>query len=201
MTRTESMPTVLWIWDLVSRNLRSVLIFHSSVLKATWHPAINELLLVRCEGDDSRSLVHLWDSSWDSPRIVDFATQMVGGNVIGRTVARWLNVESPTAALHFSDTQDCVLASLADGVADDDDDVALPWTITAKKEYDIYGQREESPLSLVPAPDRFSRVALPEVDDGSTHLSGGTEDIDDTFSFRKFVEPVPVPGKVRSRKT
>lgn len=188
-TRTENMPTVMWIWDITTRILRSVMIFHSPVAKVTWHPSIDEILLIRCEGDESRSLVHLWDPSWPSPKVIDFAQQMVGGKVIGKTIARWLNVESSSPSLYFSDSQDCILASLVDDTSEGENDVTLPWVDAAVREFDIYGQQEESPLSLVPANERYGRIRMDEMDEGSTRMSGGSEDVDDTFRFKKFIGP------------
>lgn len=44
----------------------------------------------------------------------------------------------------------------------------------------------------MPADDKrpYSRVdALADEDDSVTRLSGGSDEVDDTFRFRKFVEP------------
>jgi hypothetical protein len=180
------MPTTIWIWDVVVKVLRAVMIFHSPIAKATWHPTINELLLIRCEGDESRSLVHLWDPSWDSPKIIDFALQLPGGKTIGKTVGRWLNVETATPSIFFSDSQDYILASISGP-----EDSPVPWQESEARAFDIYGQMEESPLNLVPADEKrpYSRVDALGEDDGITRLSGGSDEVDDTFRFRKFVDP------------
>ena len=182
-TRTESMPTTLWIWDIVTRTLRAVMIFHAPIAKATWHPTMDELLMIRCEGEESRGLVHLWEPSWSSPRIINFASQLPAGKVIGKTVARWLNVELSKPAIFFSDSQDCILALVVDG-GDAEGDV--PWRDAEVRGVDIYGQREESPLSLAPANEKMSgKVRMEEMD--VTGMSGCSDEIDDTFRFRKFV--------------
>lgn len=188
-TRTENMPTTIWIWDIGTRILRAVMIFHAPIAKATWHPTIDELLLVRCEGEGSRGLVHIWDPSWRSPKIIDFVSQIPGGKVIGKTVGRWLNVESGAPAIFFSDSQDCILASTAD------DEEALPWQDAEARGFDIYGQQEESPLSLVAADEKrpYGRIGTLVEDEGMTRMSGGSE-VDDTFRFRKFVEPKSSPS-------
>ena len=188
-TRTENMPTVIWIWDTTTRVLRSVMILHSPIAKVTWHPSIDEILLIRCEGDDGRSLAHLWDSSWPGPRIIEFAKQMAGGKTIGKTVIRWLNFESPAPAVYFSDSQDCILASLPDVPDVGEKDATLPWIDAVARGFDIYGQHEESPLSLVPAKERYGRVRMDEMDEGSTRMSGGTDEVDDTFRFKRFIDP------------
>jgi hypothetical protein len=189
-TRTENMPTTMWIWDIGTRILRAVMIFHAPIAKATWHPTIDELLLVRCEGEESRGLVHVWDPSWEVPKIINFATQMTGGKVIGKTVGRWLNTESGTPAIFFSDSQDCVLASISD------DGEGLPWSGADSRGVDIYGQIEESPLSLVAADEKrpYGRVEMVMEDEGMTRMSGGSSEVDDTFRFKKFVEPKSSPS-------
>ena len=183
--RTENMPTTIWIWDLGTRILRAVLILHAPIAKATWHPTINELLMIRCEGEESRGLVHLWDPSWGTPKIIDFAAQIPGGKVIGKTIGRWLNSPSASPAIFFSDSQDCILASIPGSEEEE-----VPWQDAEVRGFDIYGQQEESPLNLVPADEKrvYSRVSE-LLDDGMTGMSGGTDEVEDTFRFRKFVEP------------
>lgn len=184
-TRTENMSTVIWVWDVGTKVLRSVMIFHAPVAKVTWHPTINELLLIRCDGEESRGLVHLWDPSWDSPKIVDFATQIPGGKTIGKTIGRWLNVDSPTPTIFFSDSQDYILASVSDP-----DSSPLPWQDAESRGFDIYGKREESPLNLIEADEKrpYNRVNEVLDEEGMTSLSGGSDEVDDTFQFRKGVE-------------
>jgi hypothetical protein len=186
-TKTENMPTTIWIWDLGTRILRAAMILHAPIAKATWHPTIDELLMIRCEGDESRGLVHLWDPSWVSPRIIDFTAQIPGGKVIGKTIGRWLNAQSASPAIFFSDSQDCILASIPGN-----DEEEVPWQDAEVRGFDIYGQQEESPLNLVPADEKrvYSRISG-LMDDGMTGMSGGTDEVEDTFRFRKFVEPDP----------
>ncbi|KAG0646725.1 WD repeat-containing [Hyphodiscus hymeniophilus] len=188
-TRTESMPTAIWIWDIGTRILRAVMIFHAPIAKATWHPNIDELLLIRCEGEESKGLVHLWDPSWESPKIIDFAAQIPGGKVIGKTVGRWMNAESGSPVIFFSDSQDCILASIGDNGEE------LPWQAAEARGFDIYGQQEESPLSLVSAGEKrtYGRVDMLMEDQDVTGMNGGSSEVDDTFRFRKFIEPRSSP--------
>ncbi|KAG4416111.1 hypothetical protein IFR04_010754 [Cadophora malorum] len=185
-TRIESLPTTIWIWDIETRILRAVIIMHAPIAKATWHPSINEVLMIRCEGDESRGLVHIWEPSWDRPRIVDFQAQIPGGKLIGKTICRWLNVDSQNPAIFFSDSQDCILASIP---STDDEDV--PWQEAQLQSSEAYGQREESPLNLIPADKKQGRVTIEDLmeDEGITGMSGGSDEMEDTFRFRKFVEP------------
>jgi hypothetical protein len=185
------MPSTLWIWDIGTRILRAVLILHSPIAKATWHPSIDELLMIRCEGDENRGLVHIWEPSWETPKVLDFNTQIPGGKVLGKTVVRWLNIDYPHPVLFFSDSQDCMLASLSRP-----EDGDLPWDVS-QPEYDIYDQREESPLNLVPSNriQQHKRSSIDEMTDNSfTSMSGGSEEMEDTFQFRKFVAPKDSPN-------
>ncbi|KIN05828.1 hypothetical protein OIDMADRAFT_100741 [Oidiodendron maius Zn] len=183
-TRAESMPTTLWIWDVATRIIRTVLILHAPIAKATWHPTVNELLLIRCEGEESRGFIHLWDPSWESPKIINFADQIPGGKLLGKTVGRWLSTESAPPALFFSDTQDCMLASVSEP-----DEGDLPWQDAESPAFNIYGQREESPLNLVPADEKRlnSRAISSGLKAGEIKMGmSGIDEVDDTFRFRKF---------------
>lgn len=123
--------------------------------------------------------------------IIDFASQIPGCKVIGKTVGRWLNTESGSPAIFFSDSQDCILASIAD------DEEELPWQDAEVRGFDIYGQQEESPLSLVAADEKrpYGRVGMLMEDEDMTRMSGGSSEVDDTFRFRKFINPdsSPIP--------
>ena len=177
-TRIEDLPTTLWIWDISSRHLRSVMIFHAPIAKITWHPDIDELLMIRCE--ESRGIVHLWDPSWETPQIIDFGAQMPGGKVIGKTIARWLGSDCASPALLFSDSQDCVLASLAG------DDEGVPWHDSLNGN----ARSDDSMFSLGASEKKNGKVTIEALmeEDSFTRLSEGTEEVDDTFSFRKGLD-------------
>ncbi|TAQ89753.1 hypothetical protein B7494_g1929 [Chlorociboria aeruginascens] len=188
-SRVEDMPTTIWIWDIAAGVLRTVLLFHAPVAKITWHPVVNELLMIRCEGEESKGIAQLWNPSWEKPKIIDFASQIPGNKIIGKSIVRWLNVESLSPALFFSDSHDCILASVS--AAEDGD---VPWQDYVARGFDIYGQREESPLNLVAADEGENREEVHGLSDGAGGWRISDEvdtddEIDDTFRFRKFVEP------------
>jgi len=107
--------------------------------------------------------------------------------VIGKTIGRWLNAQSGSSAIFFSDSQDCILASIPGS-----EDEEVPWQDAEVRGFDIYGQQEESPLNLVPADEKRTHSRVSELmDDGMTGMSGGTDEVEDTFRFRKFIEPDP----------
>jgi WD40 repeat protein len=181
------MPSTLWIWDIGSpRSLRAVIILHSPIAKVSWHPSINELLMISCENE--RGMVHLWDPSWEGPRIVDFRKEIPGGKILGKSVVRWLEFERP--AVFFSDEQDCLFGCVTD---EEDGEGGVPWS-EAEIGGDVYGRREESPLLLVPAEKagkekvRIEDLIEDESEGDMMGMSGGSEEVEDTFQFRRFVD-------------
>ncbi len=102
--------------------------------------------------------------------------------MIGKTIGRWLNAESGSPAIFFSDSQDYILASGTDDAG------ALPWQDTEGRESNVHGQPEESPLSLVAVDEKRPFGRIHELtDDEMTRMSDGSSEVDDTFRFRKFV--------------
>lgn len=183
-TRMENMPTTVGIWDTASKVLRVLLVQHAPVVTLTWHPSINELLLIRSEGDGCKGIVHLWEPTWDAPKIVNFSSQLPGAKIIGKSTIKWLNCESPIPTLFFSDSQDYMLAALCDG-----DDVP-PWEHAVAPEENFHEELEESVLSLVPADGKdtynLSVEALMSQEPSIDGIGEIGEEIDDTFHFRKF---------------
>jgi hypothetical protein len=193
VTRVEEMPTTLWIWDVGDIALRAVMIFHAAIAQATWHPSIGELLLVRCEGDESKGLIHFWDPSWEIPKIIDLASQLPCGKAIGKTVVRWLGTDGTAPAIFFSDSQDYILASISEL-----DEGELPWHDAEARAFDIYGQQEESPLNFAAADSKRGHgkvtvAALMEQDD-LTGMGSGNGGVEDTFQFRRGVNLLGKPS-------
>lgn len=184
-SRRESLPSTVFVWDTASKILKAVLIQNAPIAKITWHPTINELLLIRCEGDDCKGIAYLWEPSYEVPKIVDFSTQLPEGKMIGKTIIRWLATENDgVPAVFFSDTQDAILGAVTD---DTDDDV--PWNEAKAKAVDIYGQQEESPLNILDAPYEGDSVRGEEDDRGDEPTmdfsEGDSGEMDDTFQFKK----------------
>lgn len=183
-SRCENLPTTVFIWDSSSKILKAVLIQHSPIAKVTWHPTINEVLVIRCEGDESKGAAYVWEPSWEEPKIVNFGTQLPEGKIMGKAVIRWLRTpDSGFPALLFSDTHDCILASISEAGATD---VDLPWKDAEEKAVDIYGQLEESPLVLVPA--EKGKVTVRQIMDNEptiTTFGEAPDDMDDTFHFKR----------------
>lgn len=145
--------------------------------------------MIRCEGDERNALACIWDPSWHDPITIDFEAQVPGGKLIGKSIVRWLNADSAYPTVFFSDSQDCILASISN--PEDTEDV--PWRDAAARAIDINGEREESPLILVPAEEKKPLRRFPtdknlEDEDATTEMSLDSDEVEDTFQFRKFVE-------------
>lgn len=186
VTKIEEMPSAVWIWDVGSRSLRALLIMHAPIARVVFHPSVNELLMIRCEGEENKGLVQLWDPSWDAPRIVNFGMRLPEGRIIGKSNIRWLNVASVFPSIFFSDSQDCILISLSKP----DDTEKVPWHDSEEGGADIYGQTEGPPISLAGTEGKrpFRRVNIDTIIDNDNSymaMSEGSEELDDTFHFRK----------------
>lgn len=165
-TRLDDTPSTLWIWDLQASELRAVLVFHSDVQSATWHPNLRETLLIQCDGDLYDGIVFVWDPLSEGPRTVDFTSHLPDKKVVGRSRALWLCLDDSEApSLFFSDGQNYVLASVTES-----DHERLFWQDGGG----IETQRQESPLELVPAAGSDDPY-LDEEDDGDI------SELEDTF--------------------
>ncbi|KAK3333181.1 WD40-repeat-containing domain protein [Cercophora scortea] len=173
-TRFEEFPGTVWIWDAQVAELRAVLLFHGNISNLSWHPSIQETLLIRCEGDQYSGLVFVWDPLSEGPQLVDFTQRLPDKRVAGKWRASWIGVDSSSPpSLFFSDAQSYVLASLSDPNPD-----SLPWGDREIIEQGDPMIREESPLELVPAPEAdLGGLDGEEGDDGS--------ELEDTFLYKQ----------------
>lgn len=112
-TRVENMPTAVFIWDIRETVLKTVLIQHAPVTQMSWHPQMDGLLMIRCDGEANKGLVHVWSSKVQAPYIIDFAAQLPEGKLLGKVVARWLSRRATPPRVLFSDSQDFLIATLA----------------------------------------------------------------------------------------
>ncbi|KAI5864468.1 hypothetical protein GGS23DRAFT_604121 [Durotheca rogersii] len=177
-TRLEDAPGTIWIWDVLSSDLRAVLMYHANVTKLEWHPVQPELLLLRCEGDDYGNLVFVWDPLGRGPRSIDITTRFPGP-VNGRTHATWLKTTTESAALFFTDSATCMVISLADS-----DGEALPWR-DGSMPANSTGHKgnagmQPSSRHSSPSDDAEDSIGFDMDDDLASEP-------DDTFEFRKFI--------------
>ncbi|KAL3418030.1 WD40 domain-containing protein [Phlyctema vagabunda] len=192
-SRIEDMPTSVWIWDMDTKALRSLVIFHAPIARLYWHPSIPELLMVRCEGEENKAVAHLWKASWGTPKIINFKNHLPGGKIIGKSIIRWLNVEAKSPVLFFSDSQDFLLAS----ISEPGDQEKLPWESPSTRDVSMSSKPDESSFNFTGMDENMSvqqgniDVSMGDEDTmmGISDGSEGSEGADDTFQFRKFVEP------------
>ncbi|KAI1131546.1 hypothetical protein F5Y10DRAFT_60250 [Nemania abortiva] len=168
-SRLDDAPSTIWIWDVPTSELRAVLMYHANVTKAEWHPSQPELLLVRCESEEYSSLAFAWDPLSNGPRPIEFSHHLPSPKVTGRTDATWLETNSESAAIFFTDHAKYILLSLADA----DDDAALPWTTHVAM---------DTPTDFNISSNDIDEHNISDMDEGITEL-------DDTFHFKK--SPVP----------
>ncbi|MCJ1308523.1 hypothetical protein MMC25_002176 [Agyrium rufum] len=87
-TRCAATPTTVYIWDLQSLTLTSVLIHHFPAVDILWHPRIPDLLLLHCAV--TYPVLHLWSPTWATPRIIRFSLPKNAG----RGLVSWLSESS-----------------------------------------------------------------------------------------------------------
>ncbi|KAG9254884.1 uncharacterized protein F5Z01DRAFT_57791 [Emericellopsis atlantica] len=112
-TRMESSPSTVWIWDLAASELRAVLVFHSPV-SFSWHPTVQELLLITCRVDERRTLPFVWDPLMDGPRSV-LSEQALSSQ--GKMEAHWVDWENEQPVLLLNDSQRYCFVSVGEGEA------------------------------------------------------------------------------------
>ncbi|KHJ35831.1 putative wd40 domain-containing protein [Erysiphe necator] len=107
--KMENHPTTIWIWDVMKPVPRAILVLHATVSKILWHPKIDKQFMALCEGESAQGLVYIWNNSWLSPKIIDFASYFPDGRLIEKTISRWVHTKDLNSCLFFSDAQNCLL--------------------------------------------------------------------------------------------
>lgn len=71
-TRSDNMPTTLWIWSLREMSPIAVLI-HAHIIKTVqWHPHEVGQIVLTCQSDSilQNNAIYLWSIEWTQPRII-----------------------------------------------------------------------------------------------------------------------------------
>ncbi|ODQ54748.1 hypothetical protein SAICODRAFT_69933 [Saitoella complicata NRRL Y-17804] len=95
-TRTDHMPTTLWIWDLRILAPIAILVQRAPIRSVQWNPTKRGLLAIICAGtedDKGRTRkggpdVSLWSEEWETPRVVRVPVEG-GGFEVGW--CRWVD--------------------------------------------------------------------------------------------------------------
>ncbi|ROT35868.1 WD40 domain-containing protein [Sodiomyces alkalinus F11] len=168
-TKLEEAPSTIWIWDLVSSELRAVLIFHASISDFSWHPDMRELLMIRCEGDSYSGLLFVWDPLWEGPRTLDFGSHMPDSKIGGKTQSSWVTWPGQPAVLFFGNTRHYMIATPARS-----EETPAPWQDFQIGDRSLGKRKIESP-----SPRQGGGT------DGLFPLNDELSCVDDTFSFKK----------------
>ena len=178
-TRSDSMPSTVWIWSRDSRSAVACMIHHSPIRSVNWHPTSNDMLLLHCAIDEP--IVHLWNASWSSPQILDIRLE----KTCGRIEACWIfTAVHESSRLMIGNANNYTTVSLnADGEV-------LPATTTeetinlgADDRFDEGNSMDLSPIKLS---HDCATINLSAESPESSGRWGGSGDLDDTFQFKRL---------------
>ncbi|KAI8219780.1 WD repeat-containing protein WRAP73 [Colletotrichum sp. SAR 10_86] len=169
-TALEDWPSTVWVWDILSSELRAVLVFHGNISALTWHPTQRELLSITCEGDGYDGLVFTWDPLSDGPKTIDFAAQLPDAKLFGKSQVSWLNWAGDIAVLLMGDTKHRLMVSMSES-----DTYGAPWQDAQRSDLTMTTGKDETQLDP---------TAFAEFDEDLSNLD--MSEVDDTFSFKKI---------------
>ncbi|KAI8217253.1 WD repeat-containing protein WRAP73 [Colletotrichum sp. SAR 10_77] len=169
-TALEDWPSTVWVWDILSSELRAVLVFHGNISALTWHPTQRELLSITCEGDGYDGLVFTWDPLSDGPKTIDFAAQLPDAKLFGKSQVSWLNWAGDSAVLLMGDTKHRLMVSMSES-----DTYGAPWQDAQRSDLTMTTGKDETQLDP---------TAFAEFDEDLSNLD--MSEVDDTFSFKKI---------------
>ena len=187
-TKSDSIPTTVWIWSMSTGAPVAVLIHHSPVKHLAWHPTEPELLLIRSAIPEPS--IHVWKSDWETPKIFSLPLARASG----RLEAQWLRSSSEA---HFdillSSTQSYTTARITI------DGEVIPEERKAQTELQTEGVGAEvmfdeghsfdlSPIKIA----HDETLEVPEgIDEGNISSGSGlgmdNDMVDDTFHYRRHV--------------
>jgi len=177
-TRSDSMPSTIWIWSQDSRTAVACLIHHSPVRSVHWHPAIHDMVLLHCAVD--QSIVYVWKVSSSSPRVLPIHLDRTGG----RLEAYWVFTaahESPRLMLGNAHNY-TTLSLSADGAILPEKESGGTLNCEPDDRFDEGNSMDLSPIKLS---QEGMTTKFPDVSPGSSGRWGGSDDLDDTFSYRQ----------------
>ncbi|KAI4161236.1 MAG: hypothetical protein LQ342_005027 [Letrouitia transgressa] len=166
-TKSDTMPSTIWIWSLKTTKLAAVMIHHAPVKSIHWHFSIHDLLLIHCA--TSEPTVHIWRESWDFPQILRPEANDLGGKL----KASWLGTEGDVLRLMLSGTSKCAIGQMTV------QGQQIPW----QEEHD--GNNEISGLGPEDMFDEGNSFDLSPVKLCDGHTQDDLLDkVEDTFQYR-----------------
>lgn len=190
-TRDDFIPTTIWIWSLHTGTAVAVLIHHSSVKHVAWHPTESDLLLIHCAIPEPA--VHLWKSSWDTPRVAALALERPGG----RLEANWLH--SPIGSqfkILLSSTHrysTALISHSGETILEAPDFAEGPKSMGTGAEdmFDEGNSLDLSPIKITHDETMEMHDGFDEGHDNSGSGFGlGNEMVDDTFHYRRHIRAI-----------
>ena len=184
-TKSESMPTTVWIWSLSSMIAFATLLHHAPVRLMEWHPTVIDLLLLHC--GTGVSTIHLWKESWDAPRVIPTPKHISGDKL----EASWIHTscEDPFKILLAAGDEYTILQISHDGEV-----LELPHpqvtTIDTLGPDDRFDEGHSMDFSAVKLPDNTTAQLAAQAHDDTWALA---DDVDDTFHFKHHT-PTVVSG-------
>lgn len=188
-TKSDSMPTTVWIWSLQTGLVVAILINHSPVKHASWHPTEPGLLLIHCA--IPAPAIHLWKSTWKVPQIVTLPL----GRASGRLEANWLLSPIDSQINLFLTSTDQYITSLLSSSgeivpgAPSFSEGGNSLSVGAEDMFDEGNSLDLSPIKIthdetLEVHDHFGYGN----DDSGLGFGLDNEMVDDTFHYRRHVK-------------
>ena len=179
-TKSDSIPSTIWIWSIKTLTAVAVIVHHSTIKKFQWHPSIADLLLMHCAINEP--VIHLWRDSWESPRVIQLHLERLGGKM----EVSWLHSDvEDLARLMLSSTQNYTTAQIMSNGH------GLFQPLKAKSlgagPEDMFDEGNSFDLSSGRIPSE--RGPIDGLEDSSDHEQSAqwnhSDDIDDTFHYKR----------------
>jgi hypothetical protein len=196
-TRSDSMPTTVWIWSLKLLSPFAIIVQHSPVRSLLWHPTIPNLLMIQCSND--QGVTYLWSSAWERPRIVMAPLD----RSLGKHDAKWIRPRTPRSevpppysgypspgyAEAIQDSRPMMMSGDSGnyfvGYVEEEEGFESrqlpqksPNGVTGKEPADYFSKMPQSPRNI-------GNLDGTPSSSGSSRTPGGvTEEVDDTFQYR-----------------
>lgn len=179
-TKSDVMPSTVWIWSPHRAAPAAVLIHHSPVKRIQWHPTIADALMIHCNIPEAA--VHIWKATWKIPKVVGFHLKKPGGRMeaawLGNNAANW-----PT--LMLGNAQNYAIAQI-DHTGELISASKNGETLDLGPE-DMYDENNlvDDPSPTAPNDDETQSDARLGLLDGENSRQ---DEVDDTFDYRRHLK-------------